>query len=122
MSPDDSIVLAANRALADPNVRASIRQMHAQRYPLVKMVEELGLDDDMTTRIRQILMGLSPEVVEGIRQATLEMLDGTDFEMPLNCMISESELEAGVPVDVEVQPTDGRPTIHVRASASPATR
>jgi hypothetical protein len=114
MSPGDSFVSAVNAALADPDVRASIRQMHAQGYPLVKMVEDLGLEDDMTLRIRQILEDLPPDVVAGIRQATLQMLDGTEYEMPLSCMVSDHELESGVPIEVEVETTQDRPTILIR--------
>ena len=88
--------------------------MHAEGYPLVKMVEALGLEDDMTARIREILNGLAPDVVEGIRQATLEMLDSTEYMMPLDCTVTDSELDQGVPVEVEVLPEDGVDTIHVR--------
>jgi hypothetical protein len=122
MSPGDPLVTAVNAALADPNVRASIRQMHDQGYPLVKMVEDLGLEDDMTSRIKRILESLSPEVVEGIRQATLQMLDGTDYQMPLKCMITRQGLESGSPVEVDVEPVDGRPTILVRPGSGVATR
>lgn len=115
MSAGDSLVSAINAALADPNVRASIRQMHAQGYPLVKMVQDLGLEDEMTPRIRQILEELSPIVVEDIRQATVEMLDGTHYQMPLNCMIASQGLESGTPVEVNVAPVDGRQTICVMA-------
>ena len=121
MSPSDSFVSAVNAALADPNVRASIRQMHAQDYPLVRMVEDLGLEDDMTTRIRQILEGLPANVVEDIRQATLKMLDGTDYQMPLNCMVTNQGLESGTPVVVDVESVDGRPTICVRPSFGATT-
>jgi hypothetical protein len=106
--------MAANAALADPNFRTSVRQMHAEKYPLVKMVDALGLEEDMTARIRAILEDLSPEVVEDIRRATLDMLDTSVYEMPLDCTVTDAELEAGVPVHVEVEPEQGRPTIHVR--------
>jgi hypothetical protein len=116
-APGNPLVMAANAGLADPNFRASVRQMHAEGYPLVKMVDALGLEEDMTTRIKRILEGLAPDVVEGIRRATLDMLDTTVYEMPLNCTVTDAELEAGVPVHVEVEPEQGRPTIHVRPHA-----
>ena len=50
--PEEALIIAANAALADPNFRASLRQMHAEGYPLVRIVEALGLDDDMNDRIR----------------------------------------------------------------------
>jgi len=91
--------------------------MHEEGRSLVQMVEDLGLEEDMTARIQQILEGLPPEVVQSIRQATLQMLDGTEYEMPLDCMVSNDELESGVPVDVDVLPEDGRPTIRIRPRA-----
>jgi hypothetical protein len=120
MLPSNQLVMAANAALADPNFRTSVRQMHAEGYPLVKMVDALGLEDDMTARIRTILEGLPPHVVEGIRQATLDMLDTSVYEMPLNCTVTDAELEAGVPVHVEVEPEKGHPTIHVRPQSKSA--
>jgi hypothetical protein len=120
MSPGEALVLAANAALRDSNVQASIREMHAQKYPLVSMVEALGLDDDLTKEIRQLLEALPPNVVEGIRQATLEMLDGPpgDYAMPLDCEVSYSQLESGTPTQVEVKPENGRLTISVRSKAT----
>jgi exoribonuclease R len=123
MVPSDPLVTAANRALKDANVRASIRQMHAQDYPLVKMVEDLGLEDDMTAQVRQIILDLPPKAVEEIRQATLQMLDQVDkmddtskkYSMPLECLVtSYGTLESGDAVDVEVNTVDGQPTIRVR--------
>ena len=116
--PSNPLVMASNKALANKDFRDSVRQMHAEGYPLVKMVEALGLEDDMTDRIRQILTDLPTDVVEGIRQATIEMLDSADYVMPLDCTVTDAELEDGVPVDVEVLPEEGIETIHVRPLAS----
>lgn len=112
--PSNPLVMATNQALANPDFRASVRQMHAEGYPLVKMVEALGLEDDMTVRIRDILDGLAPDVVQGIRDATLAMLDSGDYVMPIDCTVTDEELNDGVPVDVEVLPESGIETIHVR--------
>jgi len=119
MSPGEALVLAANAALRDSNVRASIREMHAQKYPLVRMVEALGLEDDLTKEIRQVLESLPPEVVEGIRKATLQMLDGPPdlYAMPLECEVSYSQLTSGVPTQVEVTPENGRLTLNFRSLA-----
>ena len=48
MSPnEEELVIAANAAMADPNFRASVRQMHAENYPLVAMVD--GIVAPVTT-------------------------------------------------------------------------
>jgi hypothetical protein len=114
MVPSNSLVQAANTALANKDFRDSVRQMHEAGYPLVDMVEALGLDEEMTQRIRQILVDLPDEVVAGIRQATLEMLDSGNFVMPLACQVTDAELDAGVPVAVDVAPDKGVDTIHIR--------
>jgi hypothetical protein len=115
MSPSNALLRAANTALADPNVRERVKQMHADGQSLVQMVEALGLDRDLTDRIRRILDDLPPDVVAGIRTATLEMLSGTTYAMPVICAIPDSALDA--PVAVEVLPDNGTPTIHVRPAA-----
>jgi hypothetical protein len=116
MSPaDDELLIAANAAFADPNFRASVKQMHAEGYSLVRMVEALGLDGDMTARIRQILESLSDDAVAGIRAATLAMLDSGDYVLPVICTVPASDLDQ--PVSVEVSPEKGTPTIHVRPAA-----
>lgn len=114
MLPSNPLVMAANKSLASKDFRDSVRQMHAENYPLVKMVEALGLDDDMTARIRQILEELPKDVVDEIRRATLAMLDSGDYVMPLDCTVTDAELNDGIPVDVEVVPEAGKETIHVR--------
>jgi hypothetical protein len=114
MMPSNALVMAANKSLASKDFRDSVRQMHAEGYPLVKMVEALGLEEDMSARIRQILDELPDEVVNEIRQATLAMLDSGDYVMPLDCNVTDAELQSGIPVDVEVLPEAGKETIHVR--------
>ena len=115
MSPNNVLLVAANAALADPNFRESVKEMHAGGYPLVQMVEALGLDDEMNDRMRQILEQLSPDAVTGIRAATLDMLEGRNFVMPVICTVPDSGLAQ--PVAVEVSPENGTPTIHVHPAA-----
>ncbi len=109
-----ALVVATNDALTNPEVQARVREMHAEDIPLLDMVDALGLGDDMTPEIRAVIQGLSPDVVAGIRQATLEALDNGRTEMPLDCAITESEVASGIDVDV-VQSAVG-PTIQVRPS------
>jgi hypothetical protein len=78
------LVVATNQALTDSDVQAQVRQMHADDMPLLDMVDALGLGDFMTDEIRAVLQDLSPDVVAGIRQATLDALDAGRTEMPLD--------------------------------------
>lgn len=116
--PCHEIVAAANAMLQDANARETMRHMHVEGYPLVKMVEDLGLEDDMTPRIRHILETLPPHVIEDIRRAMLAMLGGATFEIPLDCGVSDADLDQGAPIEVEVVRQDRRPTIRVRLAAS----
>jgi hypothetical protein len=50
------------------------------------------------------------------------MLDGADYEMPLECMVSQDDLASGAPVHVDVESADGRPTIQVTLGSAPAIR
>lgn len=113
MSPgEEELLIAADAALGDPNFRERVKQMHAEGKPLVEMVGTLGLNAAMSNRIREILESLPPDVVAGIRTATLQMLDGADAKMPVICTVPASALDQ--PVAVEVSPENGTPTIHVR--------
>jgi hypothetical protein len=111
---EEQLVIAADAALADPNFRASVRQMHAEGYPLVQMVSALGLDDDMNDRVRRILESMSDEEVAGIRAAVLTMLDSDKHKMPVVCTVAPTDMDK--PVSVEVSPEEGTPTIHVRSA------
>jgi hypothetical protein len=112
----EELLIAANAALADPNFRASVRQMHAEGYPLVQMVGALGLDDDMSDRVRTILEAMSDEEVAAIRAAVLTMLDSSDYTMPVVCTVAATDLDK--PVSIEVAQDKGTPTIHVRSAKS----
>ncbi|MDQ1512112.1 MAG: hypothetical protein QOG50_3956, partial [Actinomycetota bacterium] len=46
--------------------------------------------------------------------ATLTMLEGTKYEMPVVCTVPASDIDN--PVSVEVSPENGQPTIHVRST------
>jgi hypothetical protein len=113
--PSFGLVQAANAALQDPKLVASIRQMHAEGYPLVKMVEALALDDEMDDQLRAVIEKIPPDVVTGIREATLEMLDRGGHDLPLDCNVTPGEVDQGVPVEVEVVDEDNVRTIRARA-------
>jgi hypothetical protein len=78
---EEDLLIATDAALADPNFRASLRQMHAEGYPLVQIVDALGLDDDTSERVRGMMESLPDDAVAEIRTAVLAMLDGNDFRM-----------------------------------------
>jgi hypothetical protein len=104
-----------NARLADDGFRQQIRTMHAAQTPLLDMVEALGLTGEMSGEVRAILEGLGKDQVEGIRSATLEMLDRAENEMPLDCNLSQTEIDAGASVTVSVVDDGGKRTVKVRA-------
>ena len=113
MAMSSEHVEKTNDALADPANRERVREMHAQGVPLVDMVEQLGLGSTLTPELRAIITGLAPDVVEGIRQATLEMLDRGESAMPLDCQVSDDDIAGGVQVAV-VQSSSGQEQIQIR--------
>jgi hypothetical protein len=116
VTPDEEdLLIATDAALADPNFRASLRQMHAEGYPLVQIVEALGLDDDMSERVRRLMESLPDNAVAEIRTAVLTMLDGGDFRMlPVVSTVQAADLD--LPVLDELPPEPGKPGSHVRLS------
>jgi hypothetical protein len=104
-----------NSRLADDGFRQQIRTMHAAQAPLVDMVDALGLTPEMSGQVRAILEGLGKDQVEGIRRATLEMLDRAENAMPLDCNLSQKEIDDGASVTVSVVDEGGKPTVKVRA-------
>lgn len=111
---ETDLVAAANAGFSDPQFRETVREMHRQKYPLVRMVTDLGLGDDLTDNLRQVIESLSPEVVEEIRATTLAMLDRREQQLPLDCELTKDEVDAGVPVTVAVTPTGDAGVIRVR--------
>lgn len=115
MPPNLTIVTSANASLADAGVRERVKQMHAAGDSLVSMVEALELP--MDDRVRQILEGLAPDVVAGIRQATLDTLEADGSALPLDCTVTEAQLGDGQAVDVDVPGVKGARTIRVRPAS-----
>jgi hypothetical protein len=115
MNSGGGLITNVNQKLSDQSVTDQIRAMHANQTPLIDMVETLGLAGDMSDAVRGIVAGLGPDVVAGIRQATLEMLDGPTRRMPVDCNLSQTEIDGGAPVNVSVVVDDSQQTILVRA-------
>jgi hypothetical protein len=67
-------------------------------------VDDLGLEDDMSARIRKIFEGLQPEVVESIRLATLAMLDSDQYVMTLDAPSGPSNSITGCPLQLRSVP------------------
>ena len=106
------LVVQTNAALAEPANRDRVREMHAQGLPLVDMVDALGLSGALTPELRATISDLPPDVVEEIRQATLEMLDRGESEMPLDCSVSDADIASGVQVDV-VRSSSGQAQLRI---------
>ena len=116
MDPGGGLVTMVNSRLADESFRQQIRTMHAEQKSLVAMVDALGLTPELTGQVRAILEGLGKDQIEGIRQATLEMLDRAENEMPLDCNLSKTEIDGGAKVDLSIVDEGGKRTVRVRAS------
>jgi len=115
MTPGDTLYQAATTALADAAVRAKVKQMYDDGYSLLQMVEALGLDDDMSARVKSIIEQIPDAVVAQIRQLTLAVIGGNGNVLPLDCTLSAPELET-TDVAVSVQDVGGTQTIVVQAS------
>lgn len=116
VNPGGGLVTMVNARLADDGFRQQIRTMHAEQKSLIDMVQALGLAPEMSPEVRTILEGLGKAEIEGIRQATLEMLDRAENAMPLDCKLSQSEIDAGAAVAVAVVDEAGKRTVRVRAT------
>jgi len=92
--------------------------MHEAGVPLVQMIEALGLDDEMSDRIREIVSRLPSDVVTGIRQATIAALDSGGAAMPLDCSVTLAQLADGTPVSVDVPADASTPTIRIRPESA----
>jgi hypothetical protein len=111
--PSHPLVAEVNNDLQQEQFRARVRELHGLDTPLTQMVKDLGLEN-MSTQIRDILEALDPHVVADIRAATLAMLDTDHYEMPLDCIVSEAEVNAGAAIRIEVDDAHHQKTIHVR--------
>jgi hypothetical protein len=116
MSPGGGLITLINDRLPDESFRRQIRELHAQGAPLLAMVETLGLAGEMSPAVRDVVVALSPDDIAGIRQATLEMLDRAENQMPVDCDLSQRSIDDGLPVTVTVVDTAPARIIRVRAA------
>lgn len=116
--PLNALVIAGNQGLKDQNFRTSLREMHENKVPLLQIVENLGLDGDMSPEVRLLLENLTPGVVDDIRQAMLDMLDRQEQIMPLDCAVTEQQLDGGTGVQVEVVMKGNKRTVQARPTTA----
>jgi hypothetical protein len=116
MNPGGGLITMINSRLTDAAFRDKIRTMHANQTPLVDMVVELGLADQMSAPVRAVVEGLGTREVAAIRQATVDMLDRAENKLPVNCDLTQDAIDAGAPVAVSVVSQDRVSTILVRAT------
>jgi hypothetical protein len=116
--PLSGLVIAGNERLKDQTFRTRLREMHENKAPLVQIVEDLGLGGDLTPQLRKILEGLSPATVDDIRRAMLDMLDRQEQTMPLDCSVTEEQLDGGAAVQVQVVTTDNKRVVQARVATS----
>ena len=118
MNPGAGLITLVNAQLQrDPAFVRQIRDMHAAGVPLLDMVDQLGLGGAMSDQVRAIVQRLTPGDVDAIRQATLDMLDRAENQMPVDCNLSQQEIDSETPVTVAVGPdTTGNQTITVRSA------
>ena len=114
MNPGGPLLMTVNARLADDAFRQQIREMHANQSSLLDMVDSLGLAGDMSDAVRQVVSQLAPDQVEAIRSATLAMLDRAENQLPVDCSLSQAQVDDGSPVNVTVVEAAGKATIQVR--------
>ena|SRR5437899_219183 len=107
-----------NARLADDGFRQQVLAVLATDTTFVDMVEALGLAGEMSDPVRRIVESLPADVVSQIRTAVNETLDRGQNTMPVDCNLSQTEIDRGEPVNVSVVDEAGNPTIRVRASTS----
>ena len=113
MNPGGPLLKAVNERLKDDNFRQQLRDMHAKKTPLLDMVDSLDLAKEMSDAVRGVVARLDADAVEEIRTATLEMLERAETTMPLDCNISQAQIDDGLPVNVTVVVSGGKATIRV---------
>ena len=116
MNPGGGLITMINSRLTDAAFRDQIRTMHANQTPLVDMVVDLGLAHEMSPQVRAVVEHLGAKEVAAIRQATIDMLDRAENEMPVDCDLTQAAIDSGTPVGVSVVSQNRVSTIRVRAT------
>ncbi|HEY3724429.1 MAG TPA: hypothetical protein VGN59_13845 [Acidimicrobiia bacterium] len=113
MGPPLAAVRRAEEVFADPDVRELLLTWHAQKLPLLEMVDRLGFSQLVDPELRAAIEGLGPEEVAIIRAAVVEEIDraGTSGSatLPVDCGIAK----VTGPVSVTAADVDGRSVARV---------
>jgi hypothetical protein len=110
------LITMINSRLADDAFRQQVVEILATDTTFVGMVETLGLAQEMSDAVRRIVESLPAPVVAEIRAAVTESLNAGTRTMPVDCNLSQTEIDRGAPVSVAVVDESGSPTIRVRSS------
>jgi hypothetical protein len=81
VDPSDALVIAVTSQLGDKHFRASLRKMHEEGYPLVRIIDDLGLEEEVSPALRTTLENLGPDAIDSIRKATFELLDSEEHKV-----------------------------------------
>jgi hypothetical protein len=110
------LITIINSPLADDAFRQHVLDVLATDATFVGMVETLGLAREMSDAVRRIVENLPAPVVAEIRAAVTESLNAGTRTMPVDCNLSQTEIDRPAPVSVAVVDEAGSPTIRVRSS------
>ncbi len=113
MGPPLAAVQKAEAVFGDPSVRELLLTWHAQKVPLLDMIDRLGFSDLVDAELRSAIEGLSPEEVAIIRAAMVEEIDRAGSSgsatLPVDCGIAN----VTGPVSVTAADVDGRSVARV---------
>jgi hypothetical protein len=111
------LVTMINARLADNAFRQQVLDVLATDRPFVDIVATLGLAGEMSDAVRRIVERLPADVVAEIRTGMIATLRGGRSTLPVDCNLSQTEIDRGAAVDVTLVDEAGTPTIRVRSSA-----
>ena len=118
MGPPLAAVRRAEEVFRDPKVRELLLTWHAQKVPLLDMVDRLGFSELVDPALRAAIEGLSPGEVAIIRDAMVEEIDRAGSSpgatLPIDCGIAN----VTGPVSVTTASVDGRSVARVTPSHS----
>lgn len=116
MDGGGALITMINARLADDAFRQRVLEVLTTDTTFVGMVEALGLAAEMSDAVKTIVENLPPRVEAEIRAAVTASINAGQRTMPVDCNLSQTEIDRGAPVTVSVVEEAGNPTIRVRSS------